>query len=121
MSELSENSPSGVGSFEIVEHKDHYLISTGNLIYNNDIQKLNSNVEEINQKDQSDLRGLKRKVRGQATDRDVGAHIGLIHVGIISSNKLAHSIQNINEKFSYFKVTAKVNKDLEDIINGTKI
>ena len=60
--------------------------------------------------DEESLRELKRKTRSQASMRDIGAHIGLIQTGIITGNTLDLEINPIDETYSYFIITAKVNK-----------
>jgi hypothetical protein len=68
------------------------------------------NSTEINSLGEEELRELKRKTRSQASQRDIGAHIGLIQTGLITRNALELSIEHIDEKFSFFTITAKVNK-----------
>ncbi len=101
---------SGIGWFRVDEDNDFFLISTGNRILREHGPVLMKNSTEINSLGEEELRELKRKTRSQASQRDIGAHIGLIQTGLITRNALELSIEHIDEKFSFFTITAKVNK-----------
>ena len=108
---LTDNqSRNGVGWFSVDENETGYHISTGNLIVKEHGPVLITNCDQINKLNEQELRELKRKTRGQASIRDVGAHIGLIHTGIITNNPLDVEISPIDDKHSFFRITAKVNK-----------
>ena len=78
----------GIGWFSIDENESVYQISTGNLISRTHGPILLKNCEQINKLTEEELRDLKRQTRKQSNIRDVGAHIGLIHTGLITSNPL---------------------------------
>lgn len=108
--EIEEGLRSGVGWFEIKQNDRNFNISTGNLIYKEDGYKLQKNCEEINSLNEIQLRELKRKTRGQAMIRDIGAHIGLIQTSLISNNKLMYRISELSEKHSLFTISVNINK-----------
>ena len=101
---------SGKGWFKVDEEDDFYIISTGNKILKEHGHILLKNSAEINSLSEDDLRELKRKTRSQSAIKDIGAHIGLIHTGLITSNKIEVTIENIDNTFSFFTISAKVNK-----------
>ena len=101
---------SGIGWFSIEEEQDVFRISTGNYILKDHGPILKKNSQEINALNEEELRELKRKTRGQANLRDIGAHIGLIQTGLISGNELYMTIDPIDETYSFFTVTARINK-----------
>jgi hypothetical protein len=101
---------SGIGWFRVDEDDQWFMISTGNRIYKEHGFILEKNSKEINSLKEEELRELKRRTRSQANMRDIGAHIGLIQTGIITGNTLDLSIEPVDEKYAYFKITAKVNK-----------
>jgi hypothetical protein len=101
---------SGIGWFRVDENEQWYTISTGNRIYKEHGPILEKNSKEINSLNEEALRELKRKTRSQANKRDIGAHIGLIQTGLITGNTLELNIEPVDEKYSYFTITAKVNK-----------
>ena len=101
---------SGVGWFMVNESDNCFTITTGNLIYNSDGIKLRKNCDEINLLDEKQLRELKRKTRGQAMIRDVGAHIGLIQTSILSKSKLNYRINQLNNEHSFFVISVNIDK-----------
>lgn len=100
----------GVGWFRIDEIEDYFEISTGNLIHKDHGPILKKNCKEINSLCEEDLRELKRITRSQAGKRDIGAHIGLIQMGLITGNPLVMNIESHDNDHSLFTITAKVNK-----------
>lgn len=101
---------SGRGWFKVDEDTEYYIISTGNKILKEHGHILVKNSEEINSLSEDDLRELKRKTRGQSAIKDIGAHIGLIQTGLITSNKIEINVENIDNTFSFFTISARVNK-----------
>jgi hypothetical protein len=108
--EIEAGSKSGVGWFTIREFDNYFNVTTGNLIFKDDGVKLKKNCEEINSLNDLELRELKRKTRGQAMIRDVGAHIGLIQTSIISKNKLSYKISDLDDRHSFFIISVDISK-----------
>lgn len=108
--EVEKGIKSGIGWFVLYEYDRHFIFTTGNLIKKKDAIKLTKNCSEINSLDEERLRILKRKTRAQAKIRDIGAHIGLIQTGLLSSNSLDFRISEINAKHSYFTISVKLDK-----------
>lgn len=104
----------GIGWFSIDEKENMFHISTGNLIAKEHGPILMKNCDEINKLNELELRELKRKTRKQASIRDVGAHIGLIHTGIITSNSIDVKLSDVDDKHSFFTITAQVNKTINN-------
>lgn len=100
----------GVGWFLIDENELDFTIVTGNMIMAEHGHVLQKNCDEINMLEEEELRDLKRKTRSQAGIKDVGAHIGLIHTGLISGNPLNIEISPIDEFHSFFKISVKIDK-----------
>lgn len=107
---ILKNSRAGVGWVSIDDYRDSYLISTGNLILKEHGEILDRNCKEINSLNKQQLRILKRKTRGQANIRDIGAHIGLIQTGLLSDNPLKIEIDSIDNRYSFFKLMVEINK-----------
>jgi hypothetical protein len=101
---------SGIGWFRVDENEKWFTISTGNRIFREHGPILQKNSFEINSLNEDDLRELKRKTRGQANQRDIGAHIGLIQTGLLTGNMLDLKIEPVDEKFAFYTITAKINK-----------
>jgi hypothetical protein len=100
----------GIGWFRVEENENWFSVSTGNRILKEHGPVLVRNSHEINSLKEDDLRALKRKTRGQASQRDIGAHIGLIQTGLLSGNTLDLTVDPIDDKYSYYTITAKINK-----------
>jgi hypothetical protein len=101
---------SGKGWFKIDEDENFFIISTGNKILKEHGNVLIKNSSEINTLNEDDLRELKRKTRSLAGIRDIGAHIGLIQTGLITSNRIIVKVEALDNIYSYFTISAKVNK-----------
>lgn len=102
----------GAGWVSVQDSKDHYRITTGNLIRTQDGPVLTRYCEEINSLSEEDLRKLKREIRSEAMVRDTGAHIGLIQTSILSGNKLDFSIISESDENQVFILATKINKDI---------
>ncbi len=103
---------SGIGWLRVDEKEDHFAISTGNVIQKEHGPILEKHCTEINSLCEDELRELKRVTRSQAGIRDIGAHIGLIQMGLITGNPLNLNIESQSENHSFFTITTKVNKRL---------
>jgi hypothetical protein len=109
--EINQGLYSGIGWFSLDEFEEYYKFTTANLILKEHAPILHKNCNEINTMNEFELRELKRKTRGQAKIRDIGAHIGLIHTGLITGNSLEFNIDEIDDKYSYFTISAKLDKN----------
>ncbi|NBC82647.1 MAG: hypothetical protein GVY19_04615 [Bacteroidetes bacterium] len=101
----------GSGAFEIMENGEVYKISTKNMVRKNDGYRLLNNCAEINNLNTSELRMLKRIKRRELIKVDTGAHIGLIHVGLLAENKLNYKIEELNNDYSVFNISINVKKN----------
>jgi hypothetical protein len=108
--DLKRSFGSGIGWFSIDENAEAFIISTGNRIFNKDVPVLIKNSNEINSLPEDELRELKRKTRSQAAIRDIGAHIGLIQTGLITGNQILVKIDQLDDTYSFFAISATVNK-----------
>jgi hypothetical protein len=101
---------SGIGYFKVSEEDHSFIITTGNKILTEHGPILERNSNEINSMGEEELRDLKRKTRSQASIRDIGAHIGLIQTGLITGNKITLEFVPLDDVYSFFTITARVNK-----------
>lgn len=106
--EIEKGINTGVGWFTLNKSNNHYIVTSGNLIFREDGFKLIKNCNEINALDEPELRELKRKTRSQALERDVGAHIGLIQTSILSKSRLNYKVIELNNKHSYFTISVDI-------------
>ncbi|NJK84956.1 MAG: hypothetical protein HC906_02260 [Bacteroidales bacterium] len=96
--------------FPIKDCGTYFTIKTGNLIQRVDGDKLRTNCDEINSLNELQLRELKRKTRGLAMVRDVGAHIGLIQTSLLSKSKITYEVFEMNENHSFFTISVNIEK-----------
>ncbi len=98
----------GVGRFEIITDQKFVYIQTSNPILPVHGPILTGYCNQINSMSIDQLQILKAANRNHKEVKTSAAHIGLIHVGIISEQPLDFSVEKINEQFSRFTVTAKI-------------
>lgn len=101
----------GVGELTLKETDASYVFTTRNQVKDKDASILAERCELVNASDQLKLRDLKREQRLNSPGEKFGARIGLIQAVMLSKNKLEYHIDQINEKFSYFSLTVKVDKN----------
>ncbi len=100
----------GVGELKLLDTESIYIFTTKNLVKNKDASILAERCELVNASDQLKLRELKREQRLNSPGEKFGARIGLIQAVMLSKNKLEYKIEEVNEKFSYFSLTVKIDK-----------
>ncbi len=100
----------GVGTIMLFETDSHFYIVAGNLIENTQVEKLETKCNLVSSLDIEGLRELRRTQLELPDSEKGGANIGLIHVALLSENKLEHNFSKLNELFSFFTISIKVNK-----------
>ena len=100
----------GVGSLVIAEYSEFYAFSTGNVVKNEDVVVIIEKIELINSLDRVQLREYKRKQRNLPQREKGNANIGLIQVALTSANPLDIEVTVIDDKYSFFAITVKVDK-----------
>lgn len=86
-----------------------YSLTTGNLILNAKVEHLKDKLDTINKYDKVGLKELFRKsLSGQTIDSDSTGNMGLIDMARKSGSKLVYQFENINDKYSYYTLTVKV-------------
>lgn len=86
-----------------------YLITTGNLIKNEQVAPLKDKLDLINRHDKAGIKELFREALiGQSLDTDSTGNMGLIEMARKSGNKLDYQFDPVNEQYSYYMLTVKV-------------
>jgi hypothetical protein len=86
-----------------------YSLTTGNLILNEKVDQLKEKLEDINTYDKVGLKELFRKsLSGQSVNSDSTGNMGLIDMARKSGSKLVYEFETINELYSYYTLTVKV-------------
>ncbi len=86
-----------------------YSLTTGNLVQNENVGHLKSKIDDINKYDKV---GLKELFRNSLSDQNINTdstgNMGLIDMARKSGSKLVYEFEQINERYSYFTLTVKV-------------
>jgi hypothetical protein len=89
--------------------QEEYSLTTGNLINNGDVDDLKIKLELINNFDDIGLKELFRSsLSGQNKDSKSTGNLGLIDMAMKSGSKLVYQFEKINDLYSYFSLTVKV-------------
>ena len=101
----------GLGELVLKEYETFFTFTTSNKVKNSDANILFERCKIVNQSDQLELRHLKREQRMNSPGEKFGARIGLIQAVMLSKNKLKYKIEKIDDKFSIFSITVKIDKN----------
>jgi hypothetical protein len=86
-----------------------YSITTGNLILNDKVASLKGKLDTINSCDKEGLKELfKQALIEQSIDSDSTGNMGLIEMSRKSGNKLLYEFDKVNDQYSYYMLTIKV-------------
>ena len=86
-----------------------YSLTTGNLILNTSVDHLKEKIETINVCDKPGLKEFFRSsLSGQTLSTDSTGNMGLIYMARKSGSKLVSQFEKINETYSYFTLTVKI-------------
>jgi hypothetical protein len=84
-----------------LENKE-YVLTTGNLILNDNVGQLKEKIDYINACDKNGLKELFREsLSGQTLETDSTGNMGLIDMAIKSGSKLVYEFEKINMLYSY--------------------
>lgn len=101
----------GLGELELKEYETFYTFTTKNKVKKDDSKILSERCKMVNKADHYELRRLKRRQRINSPGEKFGARIGLIQAVMLSKNKLKYKVDQINNDYSYFSITVKVDKN----------
>jgi hypothetical protein len=92
---------------------DEYTLTTGNLILNEMVEDLKGKLDTINMFDQVGLKELFRKsLSWQTITSNSTGNMGLIDMARKSGSKLVYQFEQINELYSYYVLTVKVEDNI---------
>lgn len=90
-----------------------FVLTTGNLILNTRVVELKEKLDIINSFDRSELKGLfYESLSGQTIETDSTGNMGLIAVARKSGSKLDYHFKKINDIYSYYMLTVRVDENL---------
>lgn len=99
--------------FRISKEKDHYCVTSGNLISNARVPNCQQQLERINKTEPRELKSQFKKMLVQ-TSLSVkgGANLGLIEMARKSGSKFIYSFNRVNPGFSFFKFQLYLKHDV---------
>lgn len=90
-----------------------YSLTTGNLILYDKVAPLKEKLDTINSCDRAGLKELfKKALVEQNINSDSTGNMGLIEMARKSGNKLVYQFDKINDQYSYYMLTIKVEESL---------
>ena len=92
-----------------------FIITSGNLIRNSDIDHLTRKLEMVNSFDEEGLKKLlKVALMGQDMNKVTTGYMGLLEMARRSGHRLTYSFEEVNDDYSYYTITVRVRaKDLK--------
>ena len=90
-----------------------FVLTTGNLILNSRVSDLKDKLDKINSFDKEGLKTLFfASLSAQSIDTDSTGNMGLISMARKSGSKLNYQFKEINDQYSYFMLTVRVEEHL---------
>ena len=92
-----------------------FIITSGNLISNKEIDQLARKLEMVNSFNEEGLKKLlKVALMGQDMNKITTGYMGLLEMARRSGHKLSYSFEEVNDDYSYYTITVRVRaKDLK--------
>lgn len=103
--EMEDNSPGKNAIFLVGVDQQKYLISSGNVVYSENVGTIENMIEKINVMSKDELKDYYKMVikEGKISEKG-GAGLGLIDMARKSGEKLTYEFKSIDEKFSFFSL-----------------
>jgi len=91
------------GFFSMNKYPGGYLVTSGNIVENKDIDVLKQKLDKVNSLDGAQLKELYQEMLTEGSfSSKGGAGLGLIEMARKSGNKLIYHFKEVDEVFSYF-------------------
>lgn len=106
----NEQKPSAI--FMIGKQGPAYIITSGNPILNDDIERLRGKLEQINSLDKDGLKQLYKDIIKNTDLSDKGgAGLGFVDMARKSGQKLEYDFEKIDDKYSFFSLRTTIVKE----------
>lgn len=103
------------GFFSIHKYHNGYLITSGNIVENNDIADLTQKLNTVNSMDQDKLKEYSKEIlKSGGFSNKGGAGLGLIEMVRKSGNKLEFDFKKLDDKYSYFYFQACISMNVPE-------
>ncbi|NOZ35327.1 MAG: hypothetical protein GXO80_08515 [Chlorobi bacterium] len=99
----------GQGIFLVTKNDKEYNITTGNVVFNENIPALKEHIEKINSGNKKILKDLyKEKIKFGKLSQKGGAGLGFIDMVRKTGEQLIYTFLDLNDKKSYFILTSTI-------------
>jgi ElaB/YqjD/DUF883 family membrane-anchored ribosome-binding protein len=110
---LSNNVEGNYGFFSIGEKDDSILISSGNYIKNERIQKLKDRIDFLNSLNADELKSFYKDTITNNESVDANHNgLGIIDMRIYSKNTLKYEFHPVDDQYSFYSIQIKVDNPL---------
>jgi hypothetical protein len=101
--------------FMIGKEESEYTITSGNFMYTENVNFLESKLSEINSLDKEGLKELYKSIikSTQLSDKG-GAGLGFVDMARKSGQKLEYHFNKIDDKYSFFSLKTKISRSKEE-------
>ena len=105
------------GVFILYKTDNGFTIKTGNLIKNNEIDKLKADIKEVSEKNITQLKqAYREQLRNGAISTKGGAGIGLLDMAIKANKDLSFNLFETDSDTSFFELTININQEEETLV-----
>ncbi len=102
----------GNGSVIALDMEDYYYITSCNKVKNNEIEKVTSHCEHINNLNKEELKKLyKETLKKSEREKANSGGIGLIEMVRKTGNKIGYKVVEVDNTISYLIISLKINKE----------
>jgi hypothetical protein len=109
--DLVSGKETGIGIILFTQDKNKYLITSGNIVLNEKIEKIVNKLEFVNSLDNDGLKkAFNEQIRSPRESESKGAGLGFIEIARKCSGKIKYEVSKINEKKSFLVLTIAFDK-----------
>ena len=103
--------PGQLPSVSVKKQGDQYVITTGNLIRNDDVEDLKFQLDRIRQLDRETLKTLYEDIINRESVEDArGAGLGLVTMALKTEQKIKYNFTPVDNDHSYFEIQIMINE-----------
>lgn len=96
------------GIFFLSKKEDHFILTSGNYVHIDDIEKLKNKIEAVNNMSKDELYDQYNNVLLDITASDKKTGLGFIDIRIKSNNNIVFFFKEIDNNFAFFAMQATV-------------
>ncbi len=98
-----------IGVLVIGQEENNFYVYCGNKVYNSDVEKIQSRMDELKGLSQEELKELyKKRRKSEQLEGSKGAGLGLIEMARKSGRPIESSFKKIDDEFSFFSIKVLV-------------